>query len=114
LYNKDGDDYKEYNSNLQVREKTQTTDLQHFMELIRKHCYDNPPSASKYFSAEQARDIINYCQTTYFKHYNLYKYCADEKQKQKCKVEQIMIDEPQVMDPLKTFEEIMEEKTEEV
>jgi len=45
LYNKDGDDFKEYNSNLQLREKTQTTDLEHFMEIIRKHCYDNPPSA---------------------------------------------------------------------
>ena len=63
--------------------------------------------------ASQAKQIIEYEQSTYFKHFNLYKYCSDEKQKEQHKVVSIMIDEPQVMDPLGTFEEIIEEKEEE-
>ena len=112
-FNTGEDPFKEHNANLQMREKTLSSDLEHFMQLIRNNCYDNPPSCVMHFTNAQAKEIIEYEQTTYFKHFNLYKYCSDEKQTEKVKVEQIMIDEPQGMTPLLDFEEIIEEKPEE-
>jgi hypothetical protein len=113
IYNKGGDDFAEHNAGLNLREKTLSSDISHFMDLIRNHCYNDPPSKIEAFSAEQAKEIISYQQMTYFKHFNLYKYCSDEKQKAEFKIESIMIDEPQAMEPLGTFEEIQEEKAEE-
>ena len=50
-----------------------------FKKLLLLHSVERSPHSIAVFSPDQAAAVMDYVMNSYYRHFNLYKYCSDEK-----------------------------------